>query len=171
MKKSLVPWRREAAAAEVERRADHPIADFHRQMNRLFEDFFSDFEGRSSGLVVPSAFARPDASTPRVDVAETEKEVAVSADLPGLDEQDVQVTLDGDVLTISGSRKDAREEKKRNYHLVERSYGEFHRSIPLPGGLDTEHAKAAFKKGVLTVTLPKLPEAQSKKKTIAIETG
>lgn len=169
MRKSLIPWRRDSAETAMARREENPFVDFHRQMNRLFEDFFSDFEGRSSGLLFPSAFGHLDASTPRVDVAETDKEVTVNADLPGLDEKDVQVTLDDDILTIRGVRKDEREEKKRNYHLAERSYGEFQRAIPLPGGLDTEHVKAAFKKGVLTVTLPKRPEAQSKKKTIAIE--
>lgn len=169
MKKSLIPWRRDSTGTAMARREENPFVDFHRQLNRLFEDFFSDFEGRSSSLMFPSSFGRFDTSMPRVDVAETDKEVTVSADLPGLDEKDVQVTLDEDVLTIRGARKDEREEKKRNYHLVERSYGEFHRSIPLPGGLDKDQVKATFKKGVLTVTLPKLPEAQSKKKTIAIE--
>lgn len=169
MKKSLIPWRRESADRAVARREENPFVDFHRQMNRLFEDFFSDFERPGFSLAFPSAFGRWDAAAPRVDVAETDTEVTVSADLPGLDEKDVQVTLDDDVLTIRGTRKDEREEKKQNYHLVERSYGEFQRSIPLPSGLDAERVKAVFKKGVLTVTLPKLPEAQSKKKTIAIQ--
>jgi HSP20 family protein len=138
-------------------------------MNRLFEEFFADFERPFSGLITSPSFGRVSAFAPRVDVAETDKEVTITADLPGLDEKDVQVTVDEDLLTIRGSRKDEREEKRKSYHLVERSYGEFHRSIPLPAGLDKDHAKAVFKKGVLTVTLPKLPEAQSKRKTITIE--
>ncbi|MCS6771765.1 MAG: Hsp20/alpha crystallin family protein [Kiritimatiellae bacterium] len=168
MKRSLIPWRRESSETAVARREENPFAELHRQVNKLFEDFFGDFE-RSWGLAWPSSFTRLDTFAPRVDVSETEKELTVVADLPGLDEKDIQVSLDDDLLTIRGVRKDEREEKKRNYHLVERSYGEFHRSIPLPSGLDKDHAKATFKKGVLTVTLPKLPEAQSKRKTIAVE--
>lgn len=168
MRKNLIPWRRNATDSAVARREDNPFADFHRQMNRLFEDFFSDFEDKQFGLQFPSAFDRSDAAMLRVDVAETDKEVTVKADLPGIEEKDVQVTVDEDVLTIRGTREAEREEKKRNYHVVERQVGEFHRSIPLPGGLDAEHVKATFKKGVLTVTLPKLPEAQSKRKTIAV---
>ncbi|MCZ7592237.1 MAG: Hsp20/alpha crystallin family protein [Kiritimatiellae bacterium] len=168
MKKNLVPWRRRASDSAMARHEDNPFADFHRQMNRLFDDFFSDFEDRPFGLRLPSAFERTDTATPRVDVSETDKEVTVKADLPGIAEKDVQVTLDEDVLIIRGTREDEREEKKRNYHIVERQYGEFQRSVPLPGGIDEEHVKASFEKGVLTVTLPKLPEAQSRKKTIAV---
>lgn len=169
MKRSLIPWRREPAESAVARRSDNSFAEFHRQLNRLFEDFFEDFERPGWSLAWPSSWGRWDVFTPRVDVAETDNEVTVTADLPGLDEKDVQVTVDEDMLTIRGTRKEEREEKRRNYHLIERSQGEFQRAIPLPPGLDTERAKAVFKKGVLTVTLPKLPEVQAKRKTIPIQ--
>lgn len=171
MRKSLVPWRKERTEPAVARREENPFLDLHRRMNDLFDSFFSDFERTldrpSAALPVRHAWD----AMPRVDIAETEQEVVVSADLPGLDEKDVSVSLDGDVLTVQGQRKDEREEKKLNYHLVERSYGEFHRSIQLPPGLDTDRVKASFKKGVLTVNLPKRPEARARKKSIEIETA
>lgn len=170
MKKNLIPWRRERGQTALARREeDNPFLDLHRRMNALFDGFFSDFEDRPFGpSLLPSERGAWHA-LPNVDVAETDTEVVVSADLPGLEEKDLNVSVDGDVLTIRGSRKDEREEKKGHYHLMERSYGEFHRALPLPAGIDQDRAKASFKKGVLTVNLPKLPEARSARKAIAIE--
>lgn len=168
MKKNLIPWRRESATPAVMRREENPFVDLHRRMNELFDGFFSDVESAADS---PFALASRGsaAALPRVDVSETDKEVLVSADLPGMDEKDVQVTLDNDVLTIRGTRSEEREEKKRDYHLMERSYGEFHRAIALPAGIDRDKAKATFKKGVLAVTLPKTPAAAQSRKSIAIE--
>jgi HSP20 family protein len=170
MKKSLIPWRRERAETAMIRPEDSPFVDLHRRMNDLFDSFFSDFE---TGLSAPPgllAGRRTALALPRVDVAETDTELVVSADLPGLEEKDLRVTVDDDVLSIRGTRQEEREEKKRSYHLMERSYGEFQRSIPLPADVDPDRVKASFKKGVLTVTLPKRPEAQAKRKAITIET-
>jgi HSP20 family protein len=170
MRKSLIPWRKERTPAAVARREEEqPFLDLHRRMNDLFDSFFEDFDrGIGRPWAGPGGHASWDL-TPRVDVSETDTEVVVSADLPGLEEKDLQVTVDQELLTLRGTRQEEREDKKRNYHLMERSYGEFQRVIPLPAGVDQEHIKAAFKKGVLTVRLPKLPEAQSRKRTIAIE--
>jgi len=170
MRKSLIPWRKERIPTAVARREEEqPFLELHRRMNDLFDSFFDDFDvgfGRSW----PARAGRSALDlSPRVDVSETDTEVVVSADLPGLEEKDLQVTVDQDLLTLRGTRQEEREDKKRNYHVMERSYGEFQRVIPLPAGVDQEHVKAAFKKGVLTVRLPKLPEAQSRKRTIAIE--
>lgn len=169
MRKSLIPWRKERTPTAVARREEElPILDLRRHMNDLFDSFFDDFE-RGFDRPLPG-FARGSRDlTPRMDVSETDTEVVVSADLPGLEEKDLQVTVDQGLLTLRGVRQEEREEKKRSYHLMERSYGEFQRAIPLPAGIDEGRIKAAFKKGVLTVHLPKLPEAQSKKKTITIE--
>lgn len=169
MNKGLTPWRKKKQDTAVARATDDPINELHRQMNDLFDDFFEGFGAtrwpvldRSSNQYV---FA------PSVDVSETDDEITVSADLPGMDEKDIQVTLDNDVLTIRGEKKVEHEEKKRNYHMVERSYGEFHRAIPMPQGIDAEKVKAKFAKGVLTVSVAKKPEAQSREKRIEITSG
>ncbi len=95
-------------------------------------------------------------------------EIEVTADLPGMDEKDVEVTLDEDLLTIRGERREDHEEREKNYRLTECCYGAFDRVFSLHGGVDVEHAKAKFTKGVLTVTLPKTPEARQRKKQITV---
>ena len=107
---------------------------------------------------------------PRVDVAETEDKVQVSAELPGIDPENVDVSIAHDVLTISGEKREEREEKKRDYHRIERSYGSFRRSVPLPTEVDTDKAEAHFKNGLLTITLPKTEKARARKK-ITVKTG
>ncbi|GIK40693.1 MAG: hypothetical protein BroJett011_45260 [Chloroflexota bacterium] len=102
--------------------------------------------------------------SPRVDVTENEKEVRITAELPGLEEKDIDVSLSNDVLTISGEKKAEREDKGDNYYRMERSYGSFHRSIPLPTEVDTDHCDATFKNGVLQITLPKVHLKESAKK-------
>lgn len=167
MTRSLIPWRRRSAVAKADR-MEHPIEALHREMNELFESFFGDFgwprwpalrTAREGGWI-----------SPRFEVAETDDAVEVSAELPGLDEKDVQVTLDNGVLTIEGEKKAEREEKKRGVFFSERSYGRFQRSLALPAGVDESKAKAVFKKGVLRVTVPKTAEARSTGRSIKIET-
>jgi HSP20 family protein len=101
-----------------------------------------------------------------VDVAEMEDEIKVSAELPGLDNEDIDVSLSDDVLTISGEKKEEKEEKGKNYYRSERSYGAFRRDIPLPSQVDADKVDAVFQKGVLTITLPKTAEAKAKKVTV-----
>ncbi len=108
-------------------------------------------------------------SAPFVDVVEKEKECQISAELPGLDEKDVEVSIADDLLTIKGEKKEEREEKAKNYYASERRYGAFQRSFQIPSGVDADKIGASFQKGVLMVTLPKTPEAQTKEKKIAIE--
>lgn len=170
MKRNLIPWRRPRAENTVARREESsPLPELHRRMNDVFEDFFTDFERVALGPVFGRGWSRDGTDLPRVNVEETDRDVIVTADLPGLEEKDVQVTVDDDVLTIRGERKDEREEKRKDYHLMERSYGLFQRTLPLPAGVDQDQIKAALKKGVLTVTLPKRPEARADRKTIRIE--
>jgi HSP20 family protein len=90
-----------------------------------------------------------------MDVTETEKEYEVKAELPGMEEKDVEVTLTDGVLTIRGEKKTDHEEKGKGFHMVERSYGSFSRSLELPAGIDPETIKASLEKGVLTVSIPK----------------
>jgi HSP20 family protein len=145
-----------------------PFMAFRREMNRVFDDTFRGF-GLPS--LVGQAFGRMPAGTlmPQIDVSETEHEIQVTAELPGIDEKDVEVILADDVLTIRGEKKAEREQKERDYHLMERSHGTFSRSLPLPFAADPSQVKAGFKNGVLTVTIPKPKEVQEKQHRIEIE--
>lgn len=142
-----------------------PFRDFQRQMNHLFDDFFSEFPLAARGGEELPAYG----FSPRVDVSETEKEMRVSAELPGMDEKDITVEVDDDAITIRGERKEEKEDKGKNWYAREQSYGVFHRVIPLPANGDSGKAGAKFKKGVLTVTVPKREEEQAKRKAIKIE--
>jgi HSP20 family protein len=138
-----------------------PFGSLRRDVERLFEDF-----SRDSGWSPPATTGM--AMAPRVDVSETDTELKVEAELPGIDEKDVEVILNDGRLTIKGEKKQEKEEKKKDYHLVERSYGSFARSIALPFEADPDQVKASFAKGVLTVTVPKPPEVKAKQKKIPI---
>ncbi len=174
MVRDIIPWRRKKDGMQVTRRRaedDNPFLALHREIDRLFEDFFGSFEpgllhGRGNALR-----QQADAWSLNVDVAENDKEVRVVADVPGMEEKDIEVDLSDNLLTIKGEKQQERDEKKADYHVVERSYGSFHRSIPLPGGLEQDKAKAKFKNGVLTVTVPKSPEARESRKQIPVTTG
>jgi HSP20 family protein len=97
-----------------------------------------------------------------VDVAETTDKIVVKAEIPGMDSKDIDISLSGDVLTIKGEKKTEREEKEENYHLVERSYGSFARSLRLPVGVEGDKIEASYKQGVLIVTCPKKEEVKAK---------
>jgi HSP20 family protein len=101
--------------------------------------------------------------TPRVDVEETDKDLLVKADLPGVDAKDVEISVSNGALILKGEKKEEREEKKKNYHAVERFVGKFYRELPLPAGTDPDKIVATSAKGVITITIPKKPEAQPKK--------
>lgn len=139
---------------------DYSVDSFHKEIDRVFNDFFS-FE--------PSAFFKSD-WLPKVDVREDEKEINVTAELPGIDEKDLNVSLEQGMLTISGEKKSEREErdKKKNYVISERHYGSFSRSIALPEGVKADKIKAEFKKGILKIEIPKDETVQPKKITINV---
>jgi len=149
--KELIPrrWRQEM---------EQPLASFQREMNRLLEGFFG-----------PEAPWGDGEWSPRMDVSETESDIVVKAEIPGLDKDDIKVSLSGDVLTMSGEKKDERKEEKGNYRLLERRYGSFKRSVTLPSAVDPDRAQAEFRKGVLTITLPKTEETRARKITIKEE--
>jgi HSP20 family protein len=123
-------------------------------MENLFDRFFGDDAGYGSAVKTWS---------PRIDVEETEKEMLVKCDLPGVDPKDVEVTVANGSLTVRGEKKEEKEEKKKNYHRVERFVGQFYREIPLPTGCDGSKVSATSSKGVITVSIPKSPECQPKK--------
>ena len=154
---ALRPFSRRSDVAPGE---SDPITAFRREMDRLFESF-----GRDLGW--PGSENRATAMAPSIDVSETDNELRIDADLPGVEEKDVDVTISGNLLTIRGEKKAEKEEKK-DFHLVERSYGSFSRSLTLPFAADPGKAKATFKNGVLSISVPKPPEVKAKAKKIAI---
>ena len=135
-----------------------PFLSLHREMNRLFDDALrGSFGGSGQGL---AGGAMPTVM-PSMDVSETDKEVRIVAELPGVAAGDVDVTLNDDVLTVRGEKRSERKEDgKENYHVVERSFGSFQRSVRLPFAVDPDSIKADFEHGVLTVTLPKGKEQE-----------
>lgn len=161
--KDLIPWNRKETQLAQRTGEEHPLLGLQREMNRVFDSFWSRFDRPFGGLDGGLGFG-----TPRTDVVETGKTVEVSVELPGLDEKDIEVSLSDDLLTIKGEKKAEHEHDGKGYYLAERSYGSFYRSVPLPPGVATDDAKAEFKKGVLTVRLPKTAEAQAKTKRIEV---
>jgi HSP20 family protein len=139
---------------QLSRLSSNPFQSLQTEMERLFKDFTQNFSSfRNHGLV------------PSMDVTETDKEIKITAELPGLEEKDVQVNVADNVLTISGEKKSERQEgaKNKNHWLLERSYGSFFRSLALPQGVKAEDIKADISKGVLTVVVTKPAAAQPKK--------
>jgi HSP20 family protein len=152
-----------------------PFESLRQEIDRLFEDFDpsswrSPFFRRSLFGVEP--FWRREVSwagMPAVDIAESDKAYEVTAELPGMDEKNIEVKLTNGNLTIKGEKREEKEEKKKDYYLSERHFGSFERQFRVPEGVDVEKIEASFKKGVLTVTLPKRPEAQKPEKKINIK--
>lgn len=149
MMKSLIPIGRDSFLTRTEA---NPLAMLQQEMDRLFDGFSKSFTGLSSRTLMPS-----------MDLAETEKEIELTAELPGMEENDVQLNVVDNQLTIRGEKKNQREEKEKDYHLVERNYGSFVRTVDLPPGVDLDSIKAVMSKGVLKVTVPKPAPAQAKK--------
>ncbi len=140
----------------IERRDDffNPMRELQREIDRVFSEFFK-------GSRVESAFY------PVVDVYETKDSIVVEVETPGMTKDDIKITIEDNVLKIQGEKKLEREEKDRNYYVVERSYGTFERAFRLPDYVDTENIKAKFENGVLTIVIPKKEE--EKKKVIDVE--
>jgi HSP20 family protein len=149
--RSLLPVRRDR---NIPRADSHPFMTLQREIDRLFDDFGRGFS--SFGLATTDL-------TPTMDVAESDKEIEITAELPGLEEKDVQITVADNSLTIRGEKRANKEEKDKNYRMVERSYGAFSRTLELPDGVNFDAIKATIDKGVLKVTVPKPAPAQTKK--------
>ncbi|MBM6583878.1 Hsp20/alpha crystallin family protein [Microvirga sp. BT689] len=144
-----------------------PFLSLHREMNRLFDDVF-----RGANLPAASGSqGQGDVGTyvnASMNVSETDREIRITAELPGVSEQDIHVSLDDDVLTIRGEKRFERKDEKENFHFVERSYGTFQRSLRLPYAVESELVRASFENGVLTVTVPKT-ERQERSRRIQVQ--
>lgn len=153
-----------------------PVVGLRREIDRLFDEFASDFGfGRGRSLFDWSPFRHVESPrlaggliAPRVDVSESDKQIKITAELPGMSEKDVELILTDDVLTLKGEKTEEKEEKDKDYHLSERTYGSFRRSFRIPENVNAEKVAAAFKNGVLTVTLPKTKRAPKREKKVNI---
>src|SRR5512147_1294609 len=159
--KNLIPFGKKNVA--VRREDDNPFAMMQREMNRIFDSFTRNW-GEDA---FPAAFG---SFTPRMDMTEDAKAFTVTAELPGMSDKDIDLSLSGDTLTIRGEKKEEKEENGKNYFYSERSYGSFSRSIPMPRQIDAAKVAASFKKGVLTITLPKAAAAMEELKRISVKT-
>ena len=142
----LIPWRKGE---------EWGLTQMGREMDRLFDRFFEAWPFRG--------FAETGRWMPSVDVSETDIELIVRAELPGMDPKEIDISLTGNMLTIKGERKHEREEKKENFHLVERGSGSFSRSIQLPAEVNADKIKATYKDGVLNISMPKTKAEAAKK--------
>jgi HSP20 family protein len=161
--RDLIPWRERGGDVSVRRsEAASPFFALHREVNRLFDDIFRGFDLSPFGS---DRFFDRTFGWPKLEVSETDKEIKVTAELPGLDEKDVDVELANGVLAIRGEKKTESDDTDRLFS--ERYYGRFERRIPVDD-VEEDSVAASFKNGVLTVTLPKIPAARQKVKRIAI---
>jgi len=163
--RDLIPWSRQenrlpALVGGQRDRNDDPLLSLHREVNRLFDDVFRGF-----GAPMLAGFERT-LSWPSVELGETDSEIRVTAELPGLDEKDVELTLEDGVLTLRGEKRSETEDRERGYS--ERSYGRFERRIGLPRGIEPDKASATFRNGVLSITVPKSAAANENVRRIPV---
>jgi len=168
--REIVPWKW-GGLRHLESE-DRPFAamrrqmeSIHQEMDRLFEEMAGE---RANQPLLPQLWGR-ESIIPEIDETEDDKAFHVSIELPGMDEKDVDITLSGRLLTIRGEKKQEEEQKEKDYYRKERSYGLFRRTVELPGDVDESKIDASFKKGVLTIELPKTEEAQQKVKHISVK--
>jgi HSP20 family protein len=122
----------------------------------LFDRFFDDWD-------LPALFSEKDEWSPAFDIAENDKEFVVSAELPGIDIKDVEISISDGILSVKGEKKHEKEDKGEGYHRIERRYGSFHRSFRIPGKLESDKVDASYKDGILKVLLPKAEGTETKK--------
>ena len=145
---------------------------FRGEMDRLFDRF--GFPSLRRVFDIEPSWRSASSfnfSTPAIDMSEDDKAYKISAELPGIDPKDIDVSLSGDTLVLKGEKRQEKEKKNKNYHFSERSYGSFQRSFQLPLSIDRDKVAADFSNGVLTISLPKTAEAQKPKKKIEVKTA
>ncbi|MEL6934663.1 MAG: Hsp20/alpha crystallin family protein [Pseudomonadota bacterium] len=136
----------------------------HKEIERVFDDFRSVFPGFDDA----DALDDKGKIMPKLDICETDEAVEITAELPGVDEKDLDISVAGNVLTLSGTKSSKREEEEKNYKLVERSSGSFYRALPFAFDIDADTVSARFKDGVLEITMSKPAELAEKTKKIKV---
>jgi HSP20 family protein len=151
----------------------HPFGGLRQEIDRLFDEFDGGlFRPFRSSFFDAAPFRRNEMAVPTmpvVDVSETDKAYEIAAELPGMDEKNIEVKVANGVITIKGEKQEEKEEKKKDYYRRERNFGSFERSFQVPEGVDSDKIAASFTKGVLSVTLPKSQEAQKAEKKIEVK--
>lgn len=163
--RDLMPWSRDQNQVRTLSgdRDQDPFMSLHREMNRLIDDMFRGFDSRLPSL---GRLSSAGGGWPSVEISETEKEIRVTAEIPGMEEKDIEVLLDEGILTLRGEKHAETDDKERQFS--ERFYGRFERRIPIGFEIEEDKVAADFRNGVLFVTLPKSEKAQSKMKRIPI---
>ncbi len=148
-----------------------PFEALRKEVDRLFDDFGDDFWRRPfrSLAGLEKGWAQKFVAAPAADVVETDQAYEITAELPGIDQKNIEVNVANGGITIKGEKKEETEEKKKDYYVSERRYGSFQRYFGLPEGVDRDKIEATFKNGVLKVTLPKTAEAQKAAKKIEVK--
>jgi HSP20 family protein len=163
--KKIIPNDKTHPRVEIVNRRNNELDRLNSEFDHFFDDFFMSPFKRMSLLRGQQEFI------PRVDVFESDKEIKITVEIPGMDEKDIHVTIDNGVLTVSGEKSTQQEESHGQYHRMERSYGSFRRDVVLPSDIDQEKVEATFSKGVLDITLPKPADSMGKVKTIQVKKG
>jgi len=159
---SLIPWRnkRESRGGELA-----PMVSLRHEMDRLFDSFLRE----PFGMMDWSPWGGEKGWMPAVDVAEDDKEVTVRAELPGIEPKELEVSVSGNQLILSGEKKESSETREKGFFQSETRYGSFRRAIVLPEGVDTEHVDAQYANGVLTLRIPKTAPALQKKIEVKVQ--
>jgi len=167
----MVPVKRENAKEQGGMPA-HPLQQFHHEIDRLFDQTFRGFGLSPFGFDQP-LFPRLAAGIlkPTLDLGVTDKEYTITVEIPGVDEKGVKLEIINDTLTISGEKKQEKEEEEKSYYRMERSYGSFQRMLSLPEDADQDKVNATFKRGVLTVTMPRKALPKSDVKQIEVKSA
>jgi HSP20 family protein len=161
--RSLAPWR--WGNRTVPSTGTDSLDMFQQEMNRLFDEFFKGFGLQTSGQAAEAVIS----FAPQVDMTEDANEIRVCAELPGIDEKDIDLNVSRDSLTIKGEKKEGKELKEKESYYMERSYGSFKRVIPLPTEINPDKAEAVFSKGVLTITMPKALKEKKEQKKVEVK--
>ena len=165
--KALVPWRDKSQAPAPREDYHDPFLTFRREVDRMFDDFFSGFGRRGAG----APFGSWGAPTPSMDLTENDKEIVVTAEMPGLDQEDFEVTVSGDLLTLKGEKKAEHEHRIGEAYYMERRFGSFSRSVRLPFEVKDEKVDARYEKGLLTIRVPKPVDMQRQARRIEVRTA